>query len=79
MGEKGKIQGFKMFWNLSYQLKINYYKLLYLSLMVATKKIPIVDKQKIMRKKSKHITKESHHTKEDSKRKKETELQNKIK
>lgn len=55
-----------------YQLKIDSSKLFYVSIMVTTKQKPIVNTQKIKRKKYKHNTKESPQTtKEESKRRKE--------
>ena len=54
--------------NLSFnQLKIDYsrYKLLHVSLMVATKEKPVANIEKIKKKKYKHTAKERHHTTKD--------------
>lgn len=66
-----KMLSFKMWSNLSYQLKTDRYryKLIYVSLMITTKQNPMVRTQKIKRKESKHRTKESNKiTKKKSKR-----------
>lgn len=55
-----KMWNFIMHLNFSYQLKIGYYKLFYLRLMVTTKQKHTVDTKQIHRKESKHTSTEYH-------------------
>ena len=73
-----KMLNFRMGFKLSYQLKIDCYKLLHVSLMGTMKQKPMVNTQMIKRKKCKHTTEESHQTTKEErkrKRKEQEELQ----